>query len=500
MNSIVSFSSSLVFLLFCFASHAQSFSGGDGSATNPYQITTKAQLLDVKNYSSGNYILNNDIDMGGDHFTGSIIPAMNGNFNGAGHTISNILFEGQYVSFFGTIAAASIVANLHLRNISFTHYDYNSATTRAQNQNHVPFAYTNNGTVQNSSYASTSNDVSGYSRVAGFIFNNFGSIKNCYVNANVTGLDSYNNSGTWFGGRYITGMVFENKGTGIIENCYYAGVVNTGDYSTGGFVYSNAGTIKNSFSLATSVVSPWYGNEVFRFAGSNSGTLTNNYARAEMTLNGSAISSSDASSINAKDVATSLLNQASTYTDQGWDFTNIWVFETNSPLPTIHMTDIALPSTFNKIAAQIVNGQLMVNWSTLTEANCDYYNIEASADGNTFTKIGTLKSKSIGGNSSSILQYEYGMPLSSVALGISLLFITLGLVSRRHNATTAHRGATGILGIGLITVSILLFASLSCSKQDIPVTGKSSKVFVRIAHVDKDGTVHYSKIIEAINE
>ncbi|MBK7098243.1 MAG: hypothetical protein IPH58_07655 [Sphingobacteriales bacterium] len=51
-------------------SFAQSFSGGDGTVGNPYQITSKAELLTVKDYPSMHYILMNDIDFAG--LTGAV--------------------------------------------------------------------------------------------------------------------------------------------------------------------------------------------------------------------------------------------------------------------------------------------------------------------------------------------------------------------------------------------------------------------------------------------
>lgn len=481
--------------MFCYSNATgQSFSGGDGTVSNPYLITTKAQLLTVKNFSSMNYKLMNDIDFNGDPpYGASIITTMNGNFNGAGFTVSNITFEGGAIAFFGTIESTSTVGNLHLSNITYTHNEYSNATARAQNQNHAPFAFTNNGMVANSSFRS-SLGVGAYVNVAGFILNNNGSIKNCYVNSDVTTIASYNNSWTWFAGRNATGFVLNNNSSGIIENCYFAGAVNTGDYSTGGFVGSNAGTIKNSFSLATSVVSPEYGSAVHRFANSNSGSLINNYARAEMTLNGTPINSSDASSIEAKDINGVVLNQMAAYTEQGWDFINIWKFEEGATLPTIRRGDITLPVTFGSIECIIKDGQLRLKWLTVAEINCDYYKVEASSDGKEFISIATIASKAVKGNSSATLEYEYITALNNVVFGISLFaFVICFLIPSTNIQVSFLRKLFFISGLILITSGIY-----SCSKNETTLATKNDKVFIRIAQVDVDGSVNYSKVITAI--
>lgn len=492
----------LLFYLFAFydiTTVAQNFSGGDGSASNPYQITTKAQLLTVKNFSTSNFMLMNNIDFTGDpSYNAHIITSMNGNFNGSGHTISNIVLEGS-ISFFGVIASTSTVSNLHIRNISFTHNEYSGATARTQNQNHAPFVYANSGSIVNSSFVSSST-MGGYTNVSGFVLTNNGTIRNCYVNTDVSTIASYNISGTWFAGRSATGFVHTNTNTGVVENCYFIGSVNTGDYSTGAFALSNAGTIKNSFSLATSVVSPEYGSVVHRFVNSNSGILTNNFARAEMTLNGTPINNSNASSIEAKDVASVLLNQPATYTNEGWDFTNIWTFENGGALPIIRMTNISLPVTFGFLSAKSMNGLLMVTWSTATEDNCSHYNIEISKDGENFTKVSTIQSKAREGKSIVPLQYEYIVSLNSIALTfpmfvIIILSIPIGL-SYKGCTIAKRRWLFLVFSTILGTLSIII----GCDKREDIITDRIENVYVRITQFDKDGAAYHSKIIKVIGE
>jgi hypothetical protein len=66
-----------------------------------------------------------------------------------------------------------------------------------------------------------------------------------------------------------------------------------------------------------------------------------------------------------------------------------------------------LPVTMKNFTAtkKLTAGEL--NWTTSCEINCAGYDIERSLDGNRFSKIGYVNSKSIGGNCSTTLQYSF---------------------------------------------------------------------------------------------
>ncbi|MBK7098242.1 MAG: hypothetical protein IPH58_07650 [Sphingobacteriales bacterium] len=386
--------------------------------------------------------------------------------------------------------------NLYLRKVSYDVYAQGSSgfTTNGNNQYHAPFAQTNNGTIASCSYQSSS-AIEAYCYLAGFVRVNNGRIKNCYSNTDCSLYWAYNNSMNWFAGQYATGFVFTNSATGVIENCYYAGTVNSGRSSTAGFVYENGGTIKNSFCLATAVNSPDGGSTVRRMVLNNSGTLTNNYARAEMTLNGTAISSSDASSVEAKDNAGEELNQQQTYTEQGWCFVTCWIFESGASLPTLRLYEVALPSIFQILNARLYDNQLIVNWSVLNETNCSHYDIEASGDGKVFKKAGAVGSKSQAGTSSGILDYDFAMPTGSLALGISLFALALLMLHNGGKGARPHKTTKMIWIAGFIFLMPAILVP-SCRKNDVTIGEKNKQVFVRIAQIDKDGSVNYSKVVK----
>lgn len=152
---------------------------------------------------------------------------------------------------------------------------------------------------------------------------------------------------------------------------------------------------------------------------------------------------------------------------------------------------VTLPVVFGNISAFVKNGQLTINWATLTETNNSHFEIEASADGKTFTKIGEVKSKGINGSSTGTLDYTFGSDLAkgSLATAFGLL---LGAFSVRQS-----RRKWLVISLLLIGVSGLW---ISCSKSDAINVNGNKQAFIRIAQVDIDSAKYYSRIVKVITE
>lgn len=182
-------------------------------------------------------------------------------------------------------------------------------------------------------------------------------------------------------------------------------------------------------------------------------------------------------------------------------YTNDYLYD--SKLQYGQMEDFAvtienatLPVNFGDITAVFKDGRLQVNWSTITEINNSHFEIEASADGKTFSKIGEINSLATNGSSNKELKYSFSKNAADAAawLGLSLLTFVLGLGS-----TTKNRNKK--LNTILVLTSILLLGFGACNKKDVSDAIDSSKsVFIRIKQVDKDGGFKYSNSIKVVRQ
>jgi hypothetical protein len=182
--------------------------------------------------------------------------------------------------------------------------------------------------------------------------------------------------------------------------------------------------------------------------------------------------------------------QGSSSTAGGNDFAidNIQAF--SSPAPDI------LPVNFGSVNASLNNKLLTVNWSTLTETNNNGFDVEASADGNHFTKINSemIKSKAADGNATAVTNYSFtkdATGLSSLLAAATLAFaFAIGFAKRKRKWQ--------ILVVGVVFGMFAL--GIACNKNnDKAISGKENKLFIRIKQIDKDGGATYSKIVQAVN-
>ncbi|MFT3903119.1 MAG: hypothetical protein QM727_08090 [Niabella sp.] len=147
---------------------------------------------------------------------------------------------------------------------------------------------------------------------------------------------------------------------------------------------------------------------------------------------------------------------------------------------------------FANLSATLVNGQLVVNWTTLGETNNSYFEVQVSKDGKTFSTIGDkVITKATDGNSTSSLDYNFtfdvknGGSLLGIAI-FSMAFVAL-LFNRKNKMLYTFALVAG-LGI---------FGFSSCSKSDAVPDAKGETLSVRVKQVDKDGKVSYSKAVQA---
>ena len=186
--------------------------GASPSSSAPWIIMTADQLNQVRNHTSGHFVLGANINLATTHNPWTPIPTFTGTFNGNGHIVHNVNIIGdRQIGFFGILGNGGRVENLGLNNVA----------------------------------------VSGNSELGGLVGDALGGahIVGCFItNGNIIG-------STWAGG-----LVGNNAGS--INNSFFEGAVRSiggaGDWVSGigGLVGQSAGPILNSYANATVTLSP----------------------------------------------------------------------------------------------------------------------------------------------------------------------------------------------------------------------------------------------------
>lgn len=149
-----------------------------------------------------------------------------------------------------------------------------------------------------------------------------------------------------------------------------------------------------------------------------------------------------------------------------------------------------LPVAFGPVEARFEGAQLIVQWQSLWEKNCDRYMIEASANGKDWQEIGSVTSKAPGGNSDISTNYEIAVKLTNYAVaGVSIAFLLLMMPTIRNRKLR-----------GLLT-AIFVVSIVACSKQATEQTfSKDGINFIRVVQYDVDGTFNYSQTIKVMKK
>jgi len=186
------------------------------------------------------------------------------------------------------------------------------------------------GTVTNS-YAtgSVSGDGNYVGGVAGYN-NSYSTMTNCYATGNVSG-----------DGDYVGGVVGRNNWESTMTNCYATGSVSGNNYVGGVVSYpASDSKVENSVALNSSITIIADATAgIGRVIGYSGGIRNNNYARSTgMTLKyNNDVTYTPTSSSTGKDGAnTSTYNTQAFWTgNAGWDFTNVWEWNSTTNLPIL---------------------------------------------------------------------------------------------------------------------------------------------------------------------
>ena len=229
------------------------------------------------------------------------IASTNGNTYGIGAIIENCYFAGTIT------ATGTMVANA-------------GGITATNEGGTIERCYTTGSVTQSAgSSSSGAGGIVGYSRdyTSGYTVN--GVIRDCYSTSNVSSTT------------HFAGGIGAQISSSITENCYATGTVN-GSQGSGGIGAGASGEIKNCVALAQSVT----GGSRGRIVSSSSGTLTKNYARADMpgfsvTPDPNGATGAD---FNINDLLSGVFNAVNGWRTEVWDIPAVNLAAGNA-LPTL---------------------------------------------------------------------------------------------------------------------------------------------------------------------
>ncbi len=220
------------------------FSGGNGSESNPYKITTAEQLSAIRSCANQylSFILINDLDLQGYDAgdSGGWLPIghenqapFNGTFNGNGKTIRNLTIcrpSMEQVGLFGYIAQGAALLNLTLENAYIVAGKDVGSLVGIMVQSSVVSGCHSSGLVKGKVSVG---GLVGYARTGSLV-------KNSSTDCTIYGFGDY------------TGGLLGEMYAATIENSFSKGHIYSATSNTGGLVayLSHGSTMLNCYSVA----------------------------------------------------------------------------------------------------------------------------------------------------------------------------------------------------------------------------------------------------------
>ncbi len=226
------------------------FSGGDGTAANPYQIANADDLKKLSDdvylgneYPGSYFCLTNDIDLSkysdgeGWKPIGGVgkydTEIFKGNFDGQNHVIKNLVInrpDEDYCGLFGYVKNGYI-KNINIENCSISAAFYVGALAGLSDNTILISNCSITGSVQG---IGTVGGVVGYNYPASYSI-----IEQIYADIDVTGNAA--TKGTFSAAAYVGGITGESVGPGIIKNCLVNGILSA--FTSSSSEYADIGGI-----------------------------------------------------------------------------------------------------------------------------------------------------------------------------------------------------------------------------------------------------------------
>jgi hypothetical protein len=311
----------------CFAK----YSGGAGTAEDPYRIANAANLLalaaDTNDYYSRCFVLTADIDLGSYDFTTAVIasdtnstglfPAVSfaGEFNGNGHKISNLTIKGEgaasrYLGLFGS-ASGSNIRNLRLENVSID---------GGVDSNRIG-GLVGSDRLSTISNCSSTGTITGGWAIGGLVGESSNSvISNCSFIGSISGTNALGGL-VGYCGLCVDAYVCAECPYGKIENCCSSGVVTGGDDSSAvggliGFLWQVSTPLGSDVNRCYSAAVVTVGNNSSDIGGLVGRNWTNSI------YNSFFLQGSWPDNNCGQPLTNEQMKQQASFV--GWDFNNIW--------------------------------------------------------------------------------------------------------------------------------------------------------------------------------
>ncbi len=334
---------------------ALAFSGGTGTSSDPYLVTTPDELNSIRTITTSKYYkLMNDLDLTVAYPNWVPLGANSnyfiGYFDGNGFRIKfKITSASQdYVGLFGQ-------AHYTIKNLGV---DADITTTMARVGG---IAGGGDGTYTN---CYCIGKISGYYSVGGLVGDNNGTITDCYCTAAVTGTYKWvggisgvtasnitrcYSTGNITGVSKVGGLIGQNYINATISSCYSTGDV-TGTTEVGGVVgVQFAGTIISCYSTGNVTGSSYVGSFVGRNYNYSTeiGIVTSGYfdKLTSGQVNGIGGGTGDVTGI-----ITSEMKKQNSFSPTYWDFTNVWEIAEGFTYPALRIFSNNAPFAFRDSA------------------------------------------------------------------------------------------------------------------------------------------------------
>lgn len=288
-----------------------SYSGGEGTASSPYIISTSDDLSTLSQTPddwSASFRLGNDIDASSlSGMIGSASNPFKGIFDGNGHTIANFKATGNGTGSATGLFAAIDGASIH--DLGIVNANVSGATFTG-----ILAGYAKSGSIERC--FTTGNVIGSSVCVGGLVGDNAGAaIKDCYSTASVDNRDDYATGG------------LAGKNSGSIVNAYASGDVSGFDYA-GGLVGANYGTVKKSVALNASVTSA--SDYAARFGGNNNGRNMSEGNHSWDNITAGHINWTEYGDHAATCSADRFVDFSAFRAMTGWDFDNVWEWRSDN--------------------------------------------------------------------------------------------------------------------------------------------------------------------------